>query len=96
MILRTVRVSDWLSLCAIVCLNALVLSFGQAQEIRWLRVGELQSFVTDIGVEYEGQGTTGILISSPGRRSIVPTRPPSEGGSSGSDARISTIWLKTK
>ena len=59
MIRRTVRVRGWLSLCAIVCLTALVISLGQAQEIRWLRVGDLQSFVTDIGVEYEGQPTTG-------------------------------------
>jgi hypothetical protein len=37
----------------------LSLSLSQAQEIRWLRVSELQSFVCDLGMEYESQGTTG-------------------------------------
>jgi hypothetical protein len=59
MILRTVRVSTWLSLCAMVCLNALVLFSARAQDIRWLRVGDLQSFVSEMGMEDEGMGTGG-------------------------------------
>ena len=31
------------------------------QEIKWLRVADLQSFVTEIGAEYENQLTTGNL-----------------------------------
>jgi hypothetical protein len=56
---RTGRVSVWLILCAAVSLIAIVLPVAQAQEIRWLRVSELQSFVNSIGIEYEDEGTTG-------------------------------------
>jgi hypothetical protein len=32
---------------------------ARAQEIRWLRVGALQSFINEIGAEYENEGTEG-------------------------------------
>lgn len=35
------------------------LSSVNAQEIKWLRVGELQSFVTEVGMEFESQAATG-------------------------------------
>ena len=45
---------------------------ARAQDIRWLRVSDLQSFVTNIGMEYETQGTTGNLnyFSWPAQYSI--------------------------
>ena len=66
---RTVRVRK-LFLCAVLCLSAL--PSLQAQDVRWLRVSELQTFITDIGMEYETQGTTGNLnyFSWPAQYSI--------------------------
>lgn len=30
-----------------------------SQEIKWLRVAELQSFINELGAEFESEGTTG-------------------------------------
>lgn len=42
-----------------VCVALLLVNVGHAQQIRWLRVSELQSYINDIGAEYEGQFNIG-------------------------------------
>ncbi len=50
--------------CQIVLSILILLSLGISspsfsQNIRWLRVSELQSFINELGAEFEGEGTTG-------------------------------------
>jgi hypothetical protein len=61
MISRIVRAGLQLSLSALFVLALSGPSLVQAQEIRWLRINELQSFISDAGMEYEGQATTSNL-----------------------------------
>jgi hypothetical protein len=49
------RLSLWLLALSVLPLASLL----HAQEIRWIRVNELQSFFSEAATEYEAQGTTG-------------------------------------
>ena len=44
------------SLCLLILLS---LNTAFAQQIRWLRVSELQSFINEVGAEFEGENTIG-------------------------------------
>ncbi|MBN1302398.1 MAG: hypothetical protein JW995_14370 [Melioribacteraceae bacterium] len=58
-----------------------------AQRIKWLRVSDLQSFVSEIGAEYEGQSTTGNTnyFSWPAQYSIDQNT-----------ARMKGLWIGAK
>lgn len=53
------KIRNQLLVCAIGVLILISTYTGYTQEIKWLRVTELQSFINEIGSEYENEGATG-------------------------------------
>jgi hypothetical protein len=56
---QSYRSKNYLFLCLIVSWMVIHLPYAHAQDIRWLRIGDLQSFFSETGVEHENMGTTG-------------------------------------